>query len=125
MNRVEWKTHLGKKILYINYSNLNASHEDEKKVILETIKQAWAEAAASTEKVRFLSDITGTSANSEVMKELKQFALYTASNNKTEKECVVGMSSIQKVLVGGVNLFAKSKLQMFDGIDEALDWLVK
>jgi hypothetical protein len=125
MERVTWIDHKGKKILYINYSKLKASLPDEKQLILDTIKQARDFTVRSTEKIRYLSDVTNTSANTEVMSALKEFATFTAGNNKVEKECVVGLTGIQKILVSGVNAFAKSKLVMFDDIEKAKDWLVE
>lgn len=125
MERVQWVTHKGKKILYINYSKLVATKPEEKQLILDTIKKAHDIAEESKEKIRFLSDVTDASANQEVMRALKEFAVFTSSNNKVEKECVVGISGVQKVLLTGVNAFAKSKLVMFDDLEKAKDWLVQ
>lgn len=124
MDRLEWISHKGKKILYINYSNLHSSKPEELKEILDTIKKARDLSAKSKEKIRFLTDVTNTSANREVTQALKEFAAYTSSNNKVEKECVVGISTIQKVLLNSINLFAKSKIVVFDTVDQAKEWLV-
>jgi hypothetical protein len=127
MERVVWKTHNGKKILYINYSNLSAVNPAQKKEIFDTIQTAWdvVESTAPDEKIRFLSDVTNTTASPDIMKKIKEFAAYTTANGKVEKECVVGISGIQQILVAGVNMFSKTKLVMFDSIGEATDWLSK
>lgn len=125
MERLEWINHKGKKILYINYSKLIATKPEEKKLILDTIKKARDIAANSKEKIRFLSDVTDASADKEVTQALKEFAAFTAANDKTEKECVVGITGIQKVLLTAINAFAKSKIIMFNDIAQAKDWLVE
>jgi hypothetical protein len=125
MERVTWIEHKGKNILYVNYSKLMAAKPDQKQEILDTIKKARGIASGSSEKIRFLSDVTDARANTEVMNALKEFAAFTNANNKVEKECVVGVRGIQKILLSGINAFAKSKLVMFDDIEKAKDWLVE
>jgi hypothetical protein len=127
MERVFWKTHNGKKILYINYSNLSAVNPAQKQEIFDTIKTAWdvVESSASGERILFLSDATNTKASPDIMKRIKEFAAYTTANGRVEKECVVGISGIQQILVAGVNMFSKTKLITFKSIGEALDWLSK
>jgi hypothetical protein len=124
MDRLEWITHKGKKILYLNYSNLKSSIPEEKQLILDTIKRARDLSAESKEKIRFLSDVTNSSASSDVMQALKEFAAFTSTNNKVEKECVIGLTGLQTVLLSGVKLFANSKMEMFKDIEDAKDWLV-
>jgi len=125
MERVIWKTHNGKKFLYINYSNLSAVNPAQKQEIFDTIRLAWeaVESTAPDEKIRFLSDVTNTTSSPDIMTKIKEFAAYTTANDKVEKECVVGISAIQKILVAGVNMFSKTKLVMFDSIGDASDWL--
>jgi hypothetical protein len=125
MERVFWKTHNGKKILYINYSNLSAVNPAQKQEIFDTIKMAWdvVESTPPGERILFLSDATNTKASPDIMKKIKEFAAYTTANGKVGKECVVGISGIQQILVAGVNMFSKTKLIMFDSVGEALDWL--
>jgi hypothetical protein len=124
MDRLQWITHKDKKILYINYSNLKCAKPEEEKLILDTIKKARDLSADSKEKIRFLSDVTNSSASKVVMQALKEFAAFTAANKKTEKECVVGISGVQKILLSAINMFAQSKLEMFDNVEQAKDWLV-
>lgn len=125
MERVIWKTHNGKKFLYINYSNLSAANPAQKQEIFDTIKLAWdtVESTAPGEKIRFLSDVTNSTSSPDIMNKIKEFAAYTTANDRVEKECVVGISAIQKILVAGVNMFSKTKLVMFDSIGDAADWL--
>ncbi len=43
--------------------------------------------------------------------------------SKTEKECEVGISELQKMLVSMINLMSKAKLVMFDTVEEGLECL--
>ena len=125
MDRVQWKKYKDKKILYVNYSKLIFRNPLEKKEILDTINKAREVVAATDEKIRFLSDVTDSVADKDIIQALKDFAKYTASSNKIEKECVVGITGIQKVIVSSINLFAKSKLVIMDDLQKGMDWLVE
>jgi hypothetical protein len=123
MDRLQWITHKEKKIMYLNYSNLKSSRPEDFKSAMDTIKKARDLSAESKEKIRFLNDVTNASANTETINALKEFAAFTAANDKVEKECVVGLTSIQKVLLSGIKLFSSSKMEVFDDIEKAKDWL--
>jgi ABC-type transport system involved in cytochrome c biogenesis ATPase subunit len=125
MERVYWVQHKGKKILYLKYTGLRSTKPEDKKIVLGIIEQAKALTRSSPEKVRFLSDVTDTVSDKEVVDALKEFAVYTSGLNKVEKECAVGVAGIQKALVSMINLMSKAKLKMFDTPAEAMDWLVE
>ncbi len=124
MERVRWEDYKGKKILVIDYSELKAIKPEEKKCILDTIEKA-IEVSASKKggKILFLTIAINSQADSDIMDALKGFAKFTADNNLVEKECVVGISSLQKILLSGVNLFSGGKLRPFDTLDQAREWL--
>ncbi len=125
MERVSWIEHKGKKILYLNYSGLRAPLPADKKIILGIIEQGKALTRTSAEKIRFLSDVTNTVSDKEVIDALKEFANYTSGLGKMEKECAVGVSGLQKTLVSMINLMSRAKLKMFDTVEEAKEWLVE
>ncbi len=125
MERVRWVTHKGKKILYLDYTGLRATKPEEKKIVLGIIAEATAIARRSAEKIRFLSDVTDTVSDKEVVNALQEFGRTTTSLDKVDRECAVGVSGVQKALVTMINLVSKTKLVMFDTADKAMDWLVE
>ncbi|MBN2352380.1 MAG: hypothetical protein JXD23_07415 [Spirochaetales bacterium] len=125
MERVRWVDHKGKKILYLDYTGLRAPNPEDKKIVLDIIAKATEIARRSPEKIRFLSDVTNTVSDKEVVNALQEFGRTTVSLGKVEKECAVGVSGVQKALVAMINLISKTKLVMFDTPDKAMDWLVE
>ncbi len=124
MERVHWEEYKGKNILVIDYSNLRAGVPAEKEQILGCIKSARAITEQKKDKILFLSYVYKTAADNDVMTALKEFAAFTNTNGYVEKECVVGISPIQKIFINTINIFSKAKLVVFDALDEAKDWLV-
>ena len=125
MERVRWVDHKGKKILYLDYTGLRAPNPEDKKIVLDIIAKATEIAEKSAVKIRFLSDVTNTVSDKEVVNALQEFGRTTVSLGKVEKECAVGVSGVQKALVAMINLISKTKLVMFDTPDKAMDWLVE
>ena len=123
MDRVQWIEHKGKKILYLNYTGLRAKVPEEKSIVLGVIKEATAIASASPEKIRFLSDVTNTVSDTDVVDALREFGRFTNENGKVEKECVVGVTGLQKTLVSMLNLMSKTKLVIFDTLEQAREYL--
>ncbi|MBN2352377.1 MAG: hypothetical protein JXD23_07400 [Spirochaetales bacterium] len=123
MDRVQWVDNKGKKILLIDYSGLRAKIPDEKKTVFECIAEARRITDDAGGKMLFLSDVTGAQSDQEVVDALREFAIYTASSGKVEKECVVGVTGVQKLLVNMVNLMSKSKLVIFDTREEGMEYL--
>jgi hypothetical protein len=123
MERVRWEEHKGRKILVIDYSNLRATKESEKAQILDCISAARAIVAETKGRILFLSYVHESSLDKEIMTALKDFAAYTNENRFVEKECVVGISALQKMFVNTINLFSKAKLVIFDDVLAAKEWL--
>ncbi|GEM_PF-5701225 len=124
MERVRWEEHKGKKILVLDYSGLKAGKVDEKQQLLDVIRQAYDVVGQQNEKIRFLSYVANSSADNDIMARLKEFAAFCNSNGKVDKECVVGISPLQKIFVNTINMFSKAKLVIFDTVDQAKEWLV-
>jgi uncharacterized protein YjgD (DUF1641 family) len=124
MERISWVEHKGKKILFIDYTNLRSTIPEEKAETLDVIKRVKDLAEESKGKILFLSDVTNATPDKDVLDALKDLATFTNSRQIVEKECVVGLSSMQKVLMNIINLVSKAKLTMFGTVQEAKDWLV-
>jgi hypothetical protein len=120
--RVNWITHKGKQILYIDYTGLKTPKDTD--IILKTIEAAKKIVENSQENLLFLSNATDASTNIEVMNELKQFAAYCKQKDIVKKECIIGIAGLKKVLLNAVNTFAKSSLKTFETLEEAKDWLI-
>lgn len=125
MERVRWVNHKGKKILYLDYTGLRATNPEEKKIVLGIIAEATEIAKRSAEKIHFLSDVSNTVSDKEVVNALQEFGRTTNSLDKVAKECAVGVSGVQKALVTMINLISKTKLVMFETAEKAMDWLVE
>ena len=123
MERVRWETYKGKKILYLDYSSLKAANPEHKKIILEVIKMARDVSAQQKEPVLYLSDVTNTQANGEVMAALKEFARFTNERKVVGKECVVGTNALQTVLLNAINLFSGGSIKPFATAEQAKEWL--
>ncbi len=125
MDRIQWIEHKGKKILYIDYSNLHCSVPEQKVEVLEVMRQVRKVFEAITEKTLFISDVTDAVPDKDALDGLKDLASFANTKQIVARECVVGMSSMQKVLMNVINFVSKAKLTMFDSVEEAKDWLVQ
>ncbi len=125
MDRVQLIEYQGKKIILLDYSKLHAKNPEEKKTALDIIAKAREIADAFEEKILFLSDVTDSQSDSDLVDALREFADFTASSGKVEKECVVGISGVQKLLVNMINLMSKSKLVIFNTREEGLAYLAE
>ena len=119
MKRVRFVDHKGRKILYVDYSNLKKSEE-----ILPVIGQLENVVKTTTKKLLFLTDATDGSANKESLNALKKVAKLCKDRDIVEKECIIGITGLKKVLLKAVNTFAKSNVIMKNSMEEAKDWLV-
>ena len=125
LDRVRWIKHKNKDIIIADYSKLRSSMPKEKAIIFQVIEGLKAELKKlNGKKALVLSDVTESFANKETMNGLKQLAKYTSENNLIERECVLGITGINKFLLRVVNLFAKSDLKPFTDMEEALNYLV-
>jgi len=119
MERVHFIQHKNRQILYIDYSNLAKPAE-----VLPVIATLFDLVKTLKSKQLFLSNATNGSADKDTMAALKEVAKYCNDNKLVEKECIVGVTGIKKVLLTAVNAFARSNIVMFNTMDEAKDWLV-
>ena len=125
MDRIQWIEHKGKKILYIDYSNLHTSVPAQKEEALEVMRQVRRIFEALNEKTLFISDVTDSVPDKDTLDGLKELAGFANEKQIVAKECVVGMSSMQKVLMNVINFVSRARLTMFDSVEEAKEWLVQ
>jgi hypothetical protein len=123
MDRVQWIEHKGKRILLINYSGLHAKLPEEKKMVFDCMAEVKRMTDVTEGRILYLSDVSNTQSDNEIVDGLRELAIYTSSSGKVEKECVVGISGLQKMLVNMINLMSKSKLVMYDTREQGLDYL--
>ncbi len=124
MDRVRWIEHGGKKVLLIDYSGLHASIPEEKKTVFDCMARGRELTDAAEGKILYLSDVTNTQSDNEIVDGLREFAIYTSSRGKIEKSVVVGLAGMQKMLVNMINLMSDAKRVMRDTRAEGLDYLV-
>jgi len=125
MDRVRWIEFKSKKILMIDFANLNTSKPDQKDIAMEVLRSAKKEVDLSKEKILFLTDITDATANRETMQAMKDLVDYIHEKKMAQKECMVGVDGIRKSLLNSVNLLSKTKIIPCSTLDEAKNYLVE
>jgi hypothetical protein len=125
MDRVRWIEHKGKKILLIDYSGLHSKIPEEKALVFACMAQGRELTEAAEGKILYLSDVTNTLSDNEIVDGLREFAMYTGSTGKLEKSCVVGLAGMQKTLLNMINLMSKTKRVMFDTREQGLEYLTE
>ena len=111
MDRARIITFKGKEIIIADYSGLSATHHYDE--LMQVINEAKALSAKDNTRKLFLTDVTGSSANKEIIAELKKFAKFTQENNLIEKECVVGVAGLKKFFLKAINRFSGSNIVSF------------
>jgi chemotaxis signal transduction protein len=119
-SRIRWTEHKEKLILYIDYSNL-LNTDETIKTILEVndfIKKL------GKYELQMLVDVRNSNVNEKIVVDaLKNNALTVKPYVK--KAAVVGVTTIQEVILTVVNMFSSLGLKPFETIDDAKDWLIK
>lgn len=116
MSRVEFVTHRGKRILFINFAGVDPDHAAE--------ALAEAKAVIAREPLNSLltlTDISNTKFPKQVTEMMKA---YTAHNKPyVRAAAVVGCDGLRKALVYVVSAFTGRDLAPFDDLEKAKDWL--
>ena len=119
-NRIRWIKHKEKQILYIDYSNF-LNTDETIKTILEVndfIKKL------GKYELLLLVDVRKSNADEKIIVEaLKNSALIIKPYIK--KAAVVGVTTMQQIILTVVNVFSGLGIKPIDTIDEAKDWLIK
>lgn len=117
MDRIQFVTHKGKKILVEDFSNLNPGAE-----FYKTIKKAQGMIAAEPEgSVLAVFDATGCSFNSDTMNKMKEFT--SANAPYVKKAAVVGMSGLLQAALSTVSKFTGRNFIVCKTREEAMDFL--
>lgn len=113
-----WIHHKGAEILYGDFSRLesdvNALREEVAAVDAEILRRPRG-------SVLTIADLTGTVTSSEVVDLFKASA--AATKDYIDKQAVVGVTGIQKVLARAVAVFSGQSMRLFDSVELAKDWL--
>lgn len=117
MERVQFVTYKGKKILVEDFTSLNPGQE-----FTETIKKAQTAIASEPNgSVLAVFDATGCSFNSEMLNQMKEF---TAANTPyIKKATVVGITGLLQVALSTVSKFSGRDFTTFKTREEAMDFL--
>jgi hypothetical protein len=116
---ISWITHLGKKILLIDFSNKIDENE-----IISIIKESKQTILTSKNpETLLLINIDGSKGSPSIMSEFKDFTKETKQYIK--KDAIIGASGLQKVLLSGVRAFSGITLKSFNSIEEAKTYLVE
>ena len=120
--RIQIIEHQGKKIHFIDYSEL----KDEKSLIaiIELVDEFNKELIEKKETdFLILSDLSNSYIYGDALKVMKE------SGNKikpyTKKTALLGITGAKKVLLRTANAVLKLNMKPFSTKEEALDWLVK
>ncbi len=115
---MEWITHKGKRILYIDYGGL--SQEEE----LKQIDEATKTLVETNDKNNLtLSDLSRALITQEFVTMSKEKG--KISRNFTKKAAVVGVEGVRKILLRAVNTVSGNPRVPFSTVEEAKDWLVR
>ena len=113
---VQWITHKGKKILFLNANGLR---EAEYMVAQEELKQELLKARISA---LVLVDATGTEMTTKTTNKAKEVAAATKAEGIVDgPSVVVGLTGLQKAVA---QLFGRG-IHFSSTLEEAKDWLVK
>jgi beta-galactosidase GanA len=114
---VSWITHKNKKILYVDYRELNEE---------EMLKQLDYESELimqQPEPILYLGDFTNTIATTNFMNKANDWGKKTEKN--TARSAVLGINGMKSVLLNMYNLFTGARMRSFNNMEEAKEYLVK
>jgi hypothetical protein len=117
MQRIEFITHKGRAIMYLNFSDCNV---DEVLQLIETAKKIIR--VQPLHSVLTLTNVSGTKFNREVVEAMKEFA----EGNKpfVRAGAVIGIEGLKKIVYDTITRFTERNLPAFDEIEKAKDWLI-
>jgi hypothetical protein len=115
---VSWIEHLGQRILYVDYRNLDSE------ACLATLREQAAVIAAAPEPVLTLVDARSAKFDSQFMQAAK--ALGPQNTRNTRRRAIVGAEGLKGLLLGFFNVTAAPVPMMpFPTIEEALAYLTQ
>lgn len=118
MDRVRFLEHHGRKILLIDYSNVT----DDEGILKIVEERKRVVAAQPPRSLVTLTDVTGARFTKKVMDTVRQAAVL--DRPFVRRAAMVGVDTLPKGLLEGVENFALRDWKRFDSRQEALDWLI-
>ncbi|MBF0361621.1 MAG: hypothetical protein HQK49_11450 [Oligoflexia bacterium] len=117
--RIRWIEYKGKKILYVDYSNLNALEE-----ILQVFERDTEIEKCSSSKLLTLVNYKNISIYNEYMNKVKKFGKEFKAVREN-KSALLGIDGAKSIFVKGYLLFTNDKnVQVFDNEISAKEWLI-
>ncbi|XOV93088.1 MAG: hypothetical protein ACFHWX_23180 [Bacteroidota bacterium] len=107
----------GKKIIYTRFSHLSEEQ------MIAAIKEQFEVVKASPGKVVTLADFTNTAVSNDFMTVVKKLGKEMA--HKIDKQAVLGITGLKKVLLSGYNAFTSNPAHPFSTEEEAINFLTK
>ena len=117
MTRIEKIYHQGKELIYIDLRNI--SQEEQ----FALMKEAEEFILKENKSVLVLSNLTGIHATPEFMKHGNEYGANI--KHLLKKQAMVGLTSVQKILLNTWNAITGGKGTAFETEEEAKEWLVK
>ena len=116
-----WVEHKGKRVFIAEYSHFGTNSIGLQKETDEIIATLLQEPPNS---VLSISNVEGTTATRDNLQVL--MSILPQSNKVVRKRCVIGVSGVRWTFVDAFNqLTGKAKLQSFNTMEDALDWITK
>jgi hypothetical protein len=118
MDRVRFITHKDKRVLLIDYSNITNESD-----LVEMIEQReFVIDSQPRNSVLMVINVSGAKFSKEVLTRAKEANVY--DRPYVRRSALVGAEDRQKPAIDAVSMFAKKHWEMFETLDEALDWIV-
>ncbi len=119
-DRVKWIEHKGKKIIFLDYTNLNSRNKER---FFEVLNEAREFILSAGSDLLILVDLRDSYGDSEIMQRMKKDG--KDEKHLIHKEAVVGIDGAKEVILRAINLFTKIGITPFKTIDKAKDWLAE
>jgi hypothetical protein len=118
MDRVRYITHKGKKVLLVDYTDLN----DEQEILKMIEQREFLVDSQPKNSVLVVIIVTGAKFSKDVLTRAKEANVYDLPY--VRRAALVGVSDQQKPAIEAVSMFAKRHWQEFATLAQALDWIV-
>jgi hypothetical protein len=119
MERIQFITYKGKKILVEDFTNLKPGPE-----FIQILKQAQGIIGAQSPKsVLAVFDATGSAFNNDILSAMKEFT--KANTPYIKAATVVGIKGMLQIALTAVSKFSGRDFICFSTREQAMDWLVQ
>ncbi len=119
--RIKWIEYKGKKILFLDYTNLSYVRPEEMYATFDNARDFILKNGGTN--ILLLIDVTGSYADSKTIKRLKEDG--KLENLLIKKEAVIGITGLKLTFVKAISVFANIGIEVFDTEEKAKEWLVK